>query len=245
MQHLEKLKEPFSENEVEFRLAQCGENNGKIWAQCLAYISARAIQDRLDQVCGPENWTVAYEFVGSTGVICNLSIKCGDEWVRKQDGADFTDIESFKGGISSALKRAGSAWGMGRYLYALESGFARIVEKGSQNAQYGKTKSGTSFYWAPPQLPTWALPKKETGESQGTTTLITPKKSEWKFTPDKIEVLKLLKEQAGWDAERFKEELRRLKIQVFMGMDQSQYDSLYHVLKSSADANQQMEQENS
>lgn len=155
---LQKLKEPFKQDEIEWRLSQSGESNRKIWAHCLAYISARAIMDRLDQVCGPENWQVTYVFIEKAGVICNLSIQCGSQWITKQDGAEMTDIEAFKGGISSALKRAGSAWGVGRYLYGLETGFAAVVEKGTKGALYGKTKSGTQFYWIPPQLPAWALP---------------------------------------------------------------------------------------
>lgn len=155
---LQKLKEPFKQDEIEWRLSQSGESNGKIWAHCLAYISARAIMDRLDQVCGPENWQVTYVFIEKAGVICNLSIQCGSQWITKQDGAEMTDIEAFKGGISSALKRAGSAWGVGRYLYGLETGFAAVVEKGTKGALYGKTKNGTPFYWVPPQLPVWALP---------------------------------------------------------------------------------------
>lgn len=171
---LSKLKAPFKNDEVEFRLAQCGESGGKVWAMCLAYISARAIQDRLDDVCGPENWKVTYEFISTNGVICNLSIKIRDQWITKQDGAEFTDIESFKGGISSALKRAGSAWGMGRYLYSLESAFAIIVEKNTNGAQYGKTKNGQSFYWVPPKLPDWALPVHSHGDAKPVATHTPP-----------------------------------------------------------------------
>ncbi len=159
--NLEKLKEPFSEGEVEFRLSQSGQTrDGKIWAQCLAYITSRAIMDRLDSVCGPENWKVSYSFVGEKGVICNLSILINDKWITKQDGAEMTNIESFKGGISSALKRAGSAWGMGRYLYSLEATFAEIVPNRVPGSQYGKLKNGDTFFWIPPRLPTWALPGK-------------------------------------------------------------------------------------
>jgi hypothetical protein len=156
---LNRLKDPFSENEVEFRLSQCGETNSGIWGQCLAYITSRAIMDRLDDVCGPSNWKVSYEFVGETGVVCNLSILVNGEWITKQDGAEQTNIESFKGGISSALKRAGSAWGMGRYLYSLDATFITIVDKSHPGAQFGKTRNGVPFYWIPPKLPSWALPK--------------------------------------------------------------------------------------
>ena len=52
---LSKLKEPFSENDIEWRVQQSGETNGRIWAKVLAYVTARAIENRLDEVCGPEN----------------------------------------------------------------------------------------------------------------------------------------------------------------------------------------------
>lgn len=176
--NLKKLSDPFREDEVEFRLAQCGESGSDVWAQCLAYITSRAIMDRLDDVCGPENWKVSYEF-HDKGVVCNLSIRIGDEWVTKQDGAEQTNIEAFKGGISGALKRAGSVWGMGRYLYCLEAGWAEIVPKNTKGANYGKTKSGKVFYWIPPQLPDWALPKQGKPEEA-------EKKPEGKKKPEAI-----------------------------------------------------------
>lgn len=161
---LERLKLPFEEKEIEFRLSQSGETkDGKIWAQCLAYITSRAIMDRLDLVCGVGNWKVSYEFIGATGVVCNLSILINGEWITKQDGAEMTNIEAFKGGISSALKRAGSAWGMGRYLYSLEASFvpsSNIFDSPRDGAYYGKTKTNRTFYWLPPKLPAWALPEK-------------------------------------------------------------------------------------
>ena len=159
---LSKLKEPFPEDCVEWRLSQCGETANGIWAQCLAYISARAVMDRLDEVCGPENWKVEYTHpVG--GVICKLTIHIGDDkWITKEDGAEASDIEPFKGGISGALKRAANVWGIGRYLYGLETNFANIVENRKvPGAKYGKTKEGKVFYWTPPPLPDWALPKKK------------------------------------------------------------------------------------
>jgi len=173
----EKLIEPFEKDEIEFRLAQCGKTkNGAIWAQCLAYITSRAIMDRLDKVCGPDKWRVSYDFIGDKGVLCSLSIKFGDEWITKQDGADMTDIEAFKGGISSAIKRAGSAWGMGRYLYSLKSGFAKIVEKGTPGALYGQTKEKEGFYWLPEDLPDWALPKKTKADDSGAKTIVVTNK---------------------------------------------------------------------
>jgi hypothetical protein len=157
---LRALREPFPEQDIEWRVSRCGETNKGIWADVVAYVSARAIQDRLDEVVGPERWQTSYTFIGTdAGVICKLSILCGGQWIAKEDGAEQTDIESFKGGISSALKRAGSAWGIGRYLYDLDGGFAKIVEKGAPGARYAQTKDRKPFYWVPPKLPDWALPK--------------------------------------------------------------------------------------
>jgi hypothetical protein len=175
--NLELLKLPFKEDEIEWRIGQCGKKgNGQIWAMCLAYVQARAIMNRLDEVCGPENWKVEYSFPSVDAVICRLSIYVissendvhhQDFWVTKEDGAEQTDIESFKGGISSALKRAGSVWGIGRYLYGLETGFAQVRDQKNGNTRYGKTKDGTEFHWEPPKLPQWALPAGEKADISG------------------------------------------------------------------------------
>jgi hypothetical protein len=164
---LSKLLLPFKEEDVEWRIQSSGKKgNGQVWAMCLAYIQARAIMNRLDEVVGPENWMVNYRFASATeagtpGVIASIAIKYGDQWIHKEDGAEQTDIESFKGGLSSALKRAGSAWGIGRYLYKLESAFATIVDAKTKEARYGKTKDGGDFHWVAPALPQWALPEGE------------------------------------------------------------------------------------
>ena len=39
------------------------------------------------------------------------------EWIGKSDGADDSNIEAAKGGLSAALKRAAVQWGIARYLY--------------------------------------------------------------------------------------------------------------------------------
>jgi hypothetical protein len=86
-------------------------------AMALAYIDARDVMARLDMVCGPENWQDSYAETPSGRVLCTLTIRIGDEWVSKSDGAGSTDIEGDKGGLSDAFKRAAVKWGVGRYLY--------------------------------------------------------------------------------------------------------------------------------
>ncbi len=88
-------------------------------ALALAYIDARDVMDRLDMVCGPENWQSGFTETATGRVLCRLEILIGDRWIAKTDGAGNTAVEGEKGGISDALKRAAVQWGIGRYLYDL------------------------------------------------------------------------------------------------------------------------------
>lgn len=168
--NLSYLKKPFPENDVEWRIGRCGKKGDRIWATALAYITARAIHDRLDDVCGPERWQLTYkEHLNET--ICEIGIKCDNEWVWKSGGGDQTQFEAFKGGLSSAEKRAGVPWGIGRYLYKLDEVFVKTsITKPSEqeNASVNEwkyqskndKKNVPAFYWQIPKLPKWALPGK-------------------------------------------------------------------------------------
>lgn len=127
--NLKDLAKPIDLNDIELRVGSTKDDKG----MALAYVTARAVMDRLDEVCGPENWSDSYSPAPNGGVLCTLSIKIGDEWVSKADAADNTDFEPVKGGMSSAFKRAGVKWGIGRYLYGLKAPWVPIVS-------YGKTK---------------------------------------------------------------------------------------------------------
>lgn len=126
-------------------------------------------------MCGPQNWQVSYSILSTqsngdnvSGILCRIGIKSSDGWCYKEDGAEPTDIEAFKGGISSAFKRCASAWGVGRYLYDLEEGFATVVERGTPGSRYAKANFSkikdkpdwNEFFWVPPRLPEWATPKR-------------------------------------------------------------------------------------
>ena len=148
------LAAPFAPDEVEWRLQQAGEKNGRIWCRTLPYLTSRSVMDRLDLVVGPGYWKTDLR-ESERGMLCGLSLKIDGEWVTKWDGSDFTDIEPFKGGVSGALKRAAVSWGIGRYLYSLEESFGEVSDNGSF---FGKTPDGKPFRWNPPRLPAWALP---------------------------------------------------------------------------------------
>lgn len=173
---LAKLAEPFESQCVEWRIGQAGRSGQKIWAKVLAYITARAVHDRLDQVCGPENWRNEFRewSVGEEhGVLCGLSIRVRGEWISKWDGASNTDFEPIKGGLSDAEKRAAVQWGIGRYLYGLGESWAKVLGPErvdgayfAFNAKIGPKNAPEfiSFAWEPPPLPLWALPKPKGNE---------------------------------------------------------------------------------
>lgn len=112
---IKDLSKPLDVSMVQWRLGtKPKQDGGKAMALC--YIDSRAVMNMLDEVCGPENWSDTYQFNGSR-IICTLSIRIGDEWVSKSDGAGDTAVEAEKGGLSDAFKRAAVKWGIGRYLY--------------------------------------------------------------------------------------------------------------------------------
>lgn len=207
---LSKLKDFFEPSDIEWRLQQCGKTKeGKIWGMALAYVTNRAIMNRLDEVCGPENWKNEFKAAPDGGILCGISIKVGDEWVTKWDGAENTDIEAVKGGLSGAMKRAAVQWGIGRYLYKLEESWINANENG---AYRGKTKDGTTFQWDAPKLPAWALPKgskSETHSEPKPSTESKPKKSVVQFTDAQK------KEMGRWNDGTFsKDELDKFKKQT-------------------------------
>lgn len=125
---MKELSKPFEENELEFKVMIT--NADKTLGLAAAYVQARAIQTRLDSVLGTDRWTVEYKEI-TGGFLSRLSIKIGDEWISKEDGANTTDFESVKGGISSAFKRvASSGFGIGRYLYSARNSWFPIKSKG-------------------------------------------------------------------------------------------------------------------
>lgn len=158
----EKLKAYFPEDELEWRVQQSGlTKDGKPYAMVLCYVQARAIENRLDAVVGVENWQNEIRVEGEN-IIARLGVRIGGEWVWKENGASQTDIEAFKGGISGAIKRvASSGFGIGRYLYELDTTFAECTLERQNGAEWNKakTKDGKFFYWKTPRIPAKFLPE--------------------------------------------------------------------------------------
>jgi hypothetical protein len=143
-----KLREPFTPEEIEWRVGST--TNDKTRGLALAYVTNRAIQDRLDDVFGVSNWQNEFKPWKTESQICGISVWDEDknQWITKWDGADDSQTEAVKGGLSDSMKRAAYQWGIGRYLYKLPQVWVAVE-------QYGKSVKLKEI----PKLPEWALPK--------------------------------------------------------------------------------------
>lgn len=159
---LKELKKPFAPKDVEWRIQRKSKDGQK--GMAMAYIDARAISNRLDDLVMRniiEGWSVSYRPIDMgtikqqkrgydsdapiKGFICTITIHLGDMSISREDGANLTDFEPFKGGLSGAFKRAASMWGIGRYLYDLPTVWVPIDNWGNITQK--------------PSLPLWALPE--------------------------------------------------------------------------------------
>src|SRR5436853_7876905 len=75
------LSAPFDPKDVKFK-PQVVQGNR---ALALAYVDARAIQDRLDEVLGVEGWQDEYECLPDGTVVCRLRLRLGEGWVTTMD----------------------------------------------------------------------------------------------------------------------------------------------------------------
>lgn len=122
-----KLAAPFPPAAVSWRIGSTTAD--KTRGMALAYLDARDVMDRLDEVCGADGWQATYPHAGQK-TVCSIGILSGEHWVWKSNGAGDSDIEAEKGALSDAFKRAAVLWGIGRYLYHLKSPWVEIETKG-------------------------------------------------------------------------------------------------------------------
>ena len=143
----DKLRRPFPVGSVHWRAQPF--KRGATQGFALAYVDARDVQKRLDDVVGPFGWQTYIDETSSGRVLCRLSLLNPEtgEWITKTDGAGATDIEGAKGGISDAFKRVAVAYGIGRYLYSLPDVFVDL-----ENGRLPRN-------FQPPVLPAWATPE--------------------------------------------------------------------------------------
>jgi hypothetical protein len=130
---LARLQDLFEPDDLGWKPIAVSKKTGK--ALVAAYVTNRAIMDRLDEVCAPENWRNEFKAGPNGGLLCGISIRVlrpdgSAEWITKWDGAENTDVEPVKGGISSSMRRAAVQWGIGRYLYRLPNTWCEVDERG-------------------------------------------------------------------------------------------------------------------
>lgn len=118
----ERLAAEFPRNAIHWRSQKLTQSGNK--ALALAYLDARDVQDRLDQVCTPAGWRNTVTETSKGRVLSTIEILIDGQWVGKCDGAGDTAVEGEKGGISDAFKRSAVLWGIGRYLYRLPTVWA-------------------------------------------------------------------------------------------------------------------------
>lgn len=112
------LAAPFSPESVEWRPQ--GKGGAGARAQVLPYVDARAVQDRLDAVCGVGGWAFELEpLVVDAGELRVARGRLTIHGVTKDDVGTASNWEPSKGCASDALKRAAVVWGIGRHLYRL------------------------------------------------------------------------------------------------------------------------------
>lgn len=123
---LARLKAPFPADRISWRVGSTTKDKSK--GMALAYIDARDVMQRLDEVCGPASWQCDYPHAAQK-TVCRIGIKVGDEWVWKANGAGDSDIEAEKGALSDAFKRAAVLWGIGQYLYDIDTPWVALDTK--------------------------------------------------------------------------------------------------------------------
>ena len=127
------LAKPFAPEDLEWRLQNTIEETMR--GMAVPYVTNRAIQNRLDEVCGPENWYNEFKPWHSNGKkdaqLCGIAIYFESKgFITKWDGAEDSDIEPIKGGLSDSMKRAAYQWGIGRVLYSLDTVWVDIERRG-------------------------------------------------------------------------------------------------------------------
>jgi hypothetical protein len=113
-EQLEQLRKPFPASKISFKCQTKPNEKGN--SLVVAYIDARDVMERLDDVVGPD-WSDRYEKAGTErGLVCYLTV---GGITRADVGADDNENEPAKSAFSDAFKRAAVKFGVGRFLYDL------------------------------------------------------------------------------------------------------------------------------
>lgn len=138
---LKRLAMPLQAHEIDWRVGSSSMKDGVKKTSALAYIDNRTVYDRFDKYFSifwssnvqnvPGTWfrdrvkkikykkeveeLEAVNYGG--GFLASITINYDGGQITRTDGADFSNVEPFKGGVSDSLKRCAHAFGLGRELY--------------------------------------------------------------------------------------------------------------------------------
>lgn len=147
-----QLSQLFPAGKIKFRAGAT--NQEKTRAQALAYIDARDVMERLDQVVTPAGWTDSYQVIRQTPAGVEIECSLTVNGITKRDVGTGEDCKS---AYSDAFKRAAVKFGVGRYLYNFPCVWVDYDPK-------RKTLVTT------PSLPAWAIP----ATTKATPAVVTP-----------------------------------------------------------------------
>ena len=130
---LGNLNIPTPKDEIKYRPGGTFFSQGKKYARMLAYVDARYIQDKLDQVVGSANWSNSFYRDEKGMLFCTITItferKDGViDTISKTDVGTESNVEQQKGEVSDSFKRCGVHFGLARDLYSLPNPFRYIAE---------------------------------------------------------------------------------------------------------------------
>jgi hypothetical protein len=145
----EALAAPFPESELRWKPRTVSGSR----ALAIPYLTATAVEARLDAVLGADGWEDCYQVLPTGAVICTLRCRIGAAWITRQDVGMPSQQDAIKGCFSDSLKRCARKFGIGRYLCGLGPVWADYDPQRKQIT--GK-----------PSLPPWALPAKTSPQSE-------------------------------------------------------------------------------
>lgn len=168
-EEIEKLLDaPFPTEQVKWRATAFKGNNGEWKALLVPYLQNIVIMRRLDDVFGKFGWENQLNTMHG-GVICGISVFLNGRTITKWDGADPTDTEATKGGITNSMKRAAVQWGIGRYLKDIPHNWVKVHQsrETDRDEYISNKKNNLSGFFTPPNLPSWARPIIDGDERSG------------------------------------------------------------------------------
>lgn len=150
---LQALAAPFLPEDIGFMPFNTGGDEDG-WAIVGPYIDARVVRRRLNEVLGMGSYTIEIREVDG-GMIARVTATLpSGQTVAGEDAAGSTDIESVKGGASTAVRRAASSvLGIGEYLYKV----GKVNDPYFVDCDNSQGGSGIDRADALRKMPAWGL----------------------------------------------------------------------------------------